>query len=342
MQLSLLLAAWFLLNIFGPWRRVFQLVRSVIRGNREQQMQAQCSVGRLECFLKQQPTILKSILVEFQETQCFFMLASQAAVLNALHRGPVNFSATNNAQLQNNYALVGFIGLVGIFPTTLCLFMLFQNNMASWYILAVSGVTLVTSIVTSVSIDNILNTASADGFIPPPADLVPITGLELLEQCGFNPPPIIYCNSNSYSDLIAPALALPGVWTCLSIYGLLFLGTVLNAARGKAGIWDSQIWLMKSANFGARLDTSSIGKWLIKVITFSFHVVLILFTLNLVLGLVSLNADGGIAVGNWTLGQVVAVAIWAPVICKYMYSSICKSEVSFSLNTRISPLLESS
>ncbi len=163
--------------------------------------------------------------------------------------------------------------------------------MASWYILAVSGVTLVTLIITSVSIDNILNMASVYSFMPPPADLVPIAGLELLEQCGFNPPPIIYCNSNS--DLIAPGLAVPGVWTCLLIYCLLFLGTVLNTARGKAGIWDSQIWLMKLANFGARLDTSDIGKWSIELITFSFHVLLISFTSILVLDLVSLNAAGG-------------------------------------------------
>lgn len=80
-------------------------------------------------------------MVEFQEVQCFFMLASQAACIVALVSGPEFLAATSLRQLYTNLQLIQVVAISGILPVTLVMFDLHRTGMNSWYIFTLSTIT---------------------------------------------------------------------------------------------------------------------------------------------------------------------------------------------------------
>jgi hypothetical protein len=70
---------------------------------------------------------------------------------------------------------------------------------------------------------------------------------------------------------------------------------------------------------GSKLVTYLNGLWIVAIS------ILYLFALySYLANLYYLNKFRAIDTSNWTLGQIVAVTIWAPVILKYIYSACCK------------------
>jgi hypothetical protein len=262
-----------------------------------------------------QAAVLKSMLVEFQEAQCFFMLATQIAVLISFRNQAKFYEPKNEAQLDMDNYLGQIIGTGGLLPISLVLFTLNNVNMNSWYILILSGITLATSSATVITSTNSEN----NGYTP--SGLGSFYDTASVDGCGGYPPPIVFCDEVWYKSTNTQYFAqavlswiyiLPlVVFTVILFQLLLSLPPLSRFIKGML----PQVSRLE----GSKLVTYLNGLWIGAIS------ILYLFAIySYLANLYYLNKFGAIDTHNWTLGQIVAVTIWAPVIFKYIYSAVCK------------------
>lgn len=103
---------------------------------------------------------LTGALAEFQKAQCFFMMAINIAAL--VNRKSGGFQPNNLQELYNTYVLIKSISISGYLPVTFTLLTLHLVDVVSWYLLVLSIVTMLVSIVTLFVIGS---------FSPSPDDL---------------------------------------------------------------------------------------------------------------------------------------------------------------------------
>jgi hypothetical protein len=152
LQLALLLVSSVLPGLlsFRPIRTAVKkaliLISVILKNGRENLSLNQTEV---EALLVRKRAVLVSFLVEFQEAQCFFMLASAVECLKALYAGPSYFNATNNIQAFNNATIFVLICTTSTLPLGFILSLLYTEGMASWYITVASITTIVLSSITA-------------------------------------------------------------------------------------------------------------------------------------------------------------------------------------------------
>jgi hypothetical protein len=267
--------------------------------------------------------VLKSVLVEFQEAQCYFMVASQAAVLTTIVKGSQEFEAATFSQVQTNSEMAALIGYAGILPTIYVMLNLYTFSMSSWYTLGISGASLILGTATLAGI----LTSNSFGFVNINIDVLNLDpGFELLDQCGKKPPPIIYCallpsdsSDSSLGDLL-PTFGYininssdistfdPIILLCWLVYAAIVLLKVLS-------YWSTARW--------QKIFRTSIIIWIFKLTLILSHATFLAFLGYYIAVLASMSTY--VDKGAWTLGQIISVTIWAPVICKLVYLAFRKS-----------------
>ena len=165
-----------------------------------------------------QLAVLKSTMVEFQEVQCFFMLASQAACIVALVSGPEFLAATSLRQLYTNLQLIQVVAISGILPVTLVMFDLHRTGMNSWYIFTLSTITN-----GDFTCGAVYERPGAKARKLQPLQYTP----ERFDKRGGNPPPIVYCldpsvHAFSFNSQCQPLME----FSCLVIYALVLIDKV--------------------------------------------------------------------------------------------------------------------
>lgn len=83
-------------------------------------------------------SILRSALVEFQEAQVFFVMATQISIIIILSRRLGTFESYSTTQSDWNNHFLLLIELAGLYTITLPLMLLQSARMVSWYILTLS------------------------------------------------------------------------------------------------------------------------------------------------------------------------------------------------------------
>ena len=262
-------------------------------------------------------SVLKSMLVEFQEAQCFFMLSFQCAALIALAAGPQVFEATSLLQLQSNISMAKAVAFMGILPITYGLWILHRIGLHSWYISVWSAITIVTSSVT-------LHLC----HVEPRADnLQKIATADRLDKCGFFPPPLIYCGSDSemgsnYSIINSLVFGLSdntANFVCIAIYGLLLLKRLAPYPKR---------WLGQMPWFQATYHR--VHPWLksrgVRILSRTLDVIIetLLLLANFFYSfMVIARSLPTISLDSWSFGQIIAVTIWSPIVSKYLYWLLC-------------------
>ena len=258
-------------------------------------------------------SILKSMLVEFQEAQCFFMLSFQCAALIALAAGPQVFEASSLLQLQSNISMVKVVAFMGILPITYGLWIIHRIGLHSWYISVWSAITIVTS---SVTLHQCKMEPRAD-------NLQEIATADRLNKCGFFPPPLVYCSSDSefgpnYSIVNGLTFGLPDNYanfSCIAIYGFLLLKRLAPYPKR---------WLGQKPWFQATYHL--VQPWLVsrgvRILSGTLNVIieiLLLFANLLYSFLVIARSLPTTSLDSWSFGQIIAVTIWSPIVSKYLY-----------------------
>jgi len=186
MQILIALLAWIILSLKGSWFTSIYQKWSRAGDTRQEKRPTKCH--------SDQVAVSKSMLVEFQEAQCFFMLATQIAVLISFGNQAKFYEPKEEAQLDMDNYLGQIIGTGGLLPISLVLFTLKNVGMISWYILILSGITLATSSATV-----IISTQNEDnGYAP--SDLAAFYDTASIDSCGGYPPPIVFCDEVWYKS----------------------------------------------------------------------------------------------------------------------------------------------
>jgi hypothetical protein len=147
------------------------------------------SVSR-DATLSHHVSIINSISVDFQESQCFFVISIQAALFVALSGDSSVLGATNLTQLRTNFAEATGMSSKFIVRVAFGLWILHRSHLDSTYILFWSVASIVISTVALFS---------KTWEQPNITGINQISDLDRLDKCGHNPPPIVYCATGPIS-----------------------------------------------------------------------------------------------------------------------------------------------
>ncbi len=278
--------------------------------------------------------VLKHTLVEFHEAQCFFLLASQIAILTALDVGggdPSVFGAyTLRAALQNATTAY-LVSTMGVLPVVIGLWSLQTAHECSVCTMLLS--------VTTVAISERALYRTRRVEVQKQMAAVDYRGWPA--SCGGHPPPLVYCGGAEEGGAGGGPLGVPSAFLeavnpiCLTI----FAATVL--------LWSRRRFL--ELGCVQRYPPFSAGHWLVVALTrppvhpLLGHAVrfltrwcrLLLDCALFTAMVVSMHVFARYAnlvdwKQGWSFGQVVAITLWFPVICKYYYW-LCRESSLFFL-----------
>ncbi|KAE9372617.1 hypothetical protein N431DRAFT_558412 [Stipitochalara longipes BDJ] len=289
---------------------------------------------RVEKLLDSKRAIVTSLSVDLQETQCFFMLASVTAIWIVLKRQELggSFGATNYYQLQNNYEFVIVIELIGVIASGGINWLLMVSDNWSSYIAAIGFITSFISLVTCIQTYVRLIGIDWDGSFGSGLPLL-YSGqnTNLLDQCGYNPPPLVYClpggatGSDKIQTMSTAMLVGVGVlWLVSCFWATIYLSV------SKVHSWldktrpsdDSRSSHSKQpADFPPGPLAFLVWIGYLGAIGMAFYC------------LVFLNRSGAVAVNDWSIGQVVSIWALVPVAVKAIYS--LSTDIMKYFNSRI-------
>ncbi|KAL8931462.1 MAG: hypothetical protein Q9211_006945, partial [Gyalolechia sp. 1 TL-2023] len=186
-QNGIALGAFALLRLFDFWIYYITIALLFCFSGLEK-AKAKAEMAR-QMGLRYRVPNLVSALFEFHKAQCFFMMAVQTAAIITVRQG--GFEAKTLQQLYNSYSAITLVSICGYLPVVFTLVSLHGAGKSSWYIIALSVITVVVSGVTAFTTRH---------FHPSPNDLMflrDITGG--WASCGTKNP-VTFCLSSHTVD----------------------------------------------------------------------------------------------------------------------------------------------
>jgi hypothetical protein len=281
------------------------LIRMLTHAPRE----AQRITSSFRSKLEQQRTVLKSIAVDFQEAQYFFMLACQSAVLaviRSLAKDPQFLGVTTMRAVTYNLVIARLICQGGILPVTFGLYIVHTTSMLSPFILALSSCTILLAVCTYFAIPTNLSGVC----------LSSLPYQSKLDKCGQNPPPVVFRKGLGTSDINFDASV---VMFCILVY-FIILGNhvrLYSYLEGRPFCGDGKMGNRVLSYF----KKSSIGLLVTHIYCFA---ALLLANTSYFIQFSGFWMDGVTNLSSWSFGQIISVTSWFQVITKYFYWSICK------------------
>lgn len=325
MQIIIIVYFWISLRIFHLFPRFLTIIKK--RYRKVSQVSRPFKImAYARNFLSLQNIALKHTLVEFQETQCFFMIASQAAILMARQSNEV-FGAVTLYQLWSNDGVAGMVSTAGVFPIVVGMWSLEKMHMLSPWIFFLSVGTVILS---EVAMSWTINA-------PTIRQLVPIENHTWPGSCGNHVPPLIWCGNKILYDAFGPVAIFYTILNpfCLVVFVVVCLvylcpwaGWVVDRFKVRKKRF-GQLFLVRPHRNIKQILESKWGSRIFvrvgpKVFTFLIELLLVASTSVDILCFVLFNFYGLIDFSSWSFGQIVAIMIWFPVVSKYLYWTFCK------------------
>lgn len=262
---------------------------------------------------KQRPALIAA-LVEFQKTQVFFMLTVEVAVIIALYNAAY-VSASSWDQLWTNLGFMQAVGFNGVDPIVFGILLLRKGGKSSWYLcllslscVLLSSITIFKSYGTSVKKEQITHKISG------------------LAAC-FDEDPSQYCLASAYeaalyAEITASSVAL---WAVSPIIMLVIQADKLASYQSTPGISR----LLRAFNaadqrlrrmFGSRMHRGLVRSSVTIVSLFAEIWLVWRLCSGIKYYFAILASTTSTSAGSiWPLGQIIAVAVWVPVIIEYLY-----------------------
>lgn len=330
MQNGIALVAFALLRLFDFW--IYYITIALLfcfSGFKKAKAKAETAK---QMGLRYRVPNLISALIEFQKAQCFFMIAVQAAAIIVVRGG--GFQAQTLQQLSNTYSAITLISICGFLPVVLTLVSLHGVGKSSWYIIALSVISVVLSGVTAFT---------SRHFNPSPNDLKFLRDASGgPASCG-NKDPTTFCLSSSTVD----PFEYPGGVKHTFIYCIIILfflildksrnSRILSRAKNKLLDHDSLqsrkptpqkqksrftvlARLSTTPSYLSNLEPSTkkrLGNLLYGCvwIVFLFFYCRCVFLLSRWIN----HQIGVIGPSTWTFGQIVGITVWLPSLIQYLY-----------------------
>ncbi|KAF4969000.1 hypothetical protein FSARC_3654 [Fusarium sarcochroum] len=266
-----------------------------------------------------------TFLAELHEAQCFFVVAIEIALINASSRSAIFTGAENWQSLLWNRDSIQFLAGMGAWPIILGQISLRRAQLDSMYYLLLSTLALV------------LAGVAADTAANPDPDRIykMFQGQNVLEECGGHPSLRTFCVEER-DGLYWYTFPAGSIYAFLGLLAILWWIKLWSIMSNTAWYSKKHESLLKRQSVA--LDWT---KWtMIKLAHFAICVAeagaiaCICFGLAVIRApLLNLLLRG--ETGTWSVGQLVAVLIWAPVISKYAHLVIRKFNFLASRTTTL-------
>ena len=265
-------------------------------------------------------------VVEFHKAQCYFMLATNIAGLIVQTRG--GLAPESLQELYNTYIFIKVIAIGGYLPITFVLLILRMLNKVGWYLLTLSVVSV------GVAIGNLYTTMN---FSPSHDDLAYLQSQSVHggpDTCGGNNP-ITWC----YDPIGVNYYGFRATNSGDGADDLLKICLVTLAFLIMEHFWHSpdctnrkiRDHLFRSCLQGSKADRfrrlTTVTRWLWKyVVPALFAIFLVGFLYCFAVFADDLNwfRLNEIYDPTWGFGQIVAILVWAPPLCEYLWESFRK------------------
>lgn len=275
----------------------------------------------MRMYLINQRSVIRFFLVEFQETQCFFVIAIQIAFILSMSAGPELYGAASLYQLGMDIAMTRAVCIGSLVSVNFGLWLVQKTNIKSFYTLLCSSITVFLSIVTF---------HMASHWSPTPDKVALLEDNDALSKCGYHPPPLIWCGPSTYflQDMLVFGLFVATVSLfcftfCHALLELLQVGSLARRhLRDANSNWLQNVYHCINGLLSSLRRTRSNWKKIFKVLNFCVEAGLFImgiWSTFIITDAVNLDAS------DWNFGQIIAVSIWAPPMFKYLYWSLCES-----------------
>ena len=259
-------------------------------------------------------------VVEFQKAQCFFMLATNIASLVVQTRG--GLAPQSLQQLYNTYIFIKVIAIGGYLPITFGLLILRMLNKVGWYLLILSVASV------GVAVGDLYTERT---FSPSPEDLSSLQEQSVQggpASCGGNKP-IAWCfkrigvNHYGFRETNTGDGADDILAVCLVTLALLIIEHFWNSSdRTNRKIRD---YIFRSRLRGSKADRiRQLNRWLWRyIVPVLFTIIALIYLYCFAVFANDLNwfRENEIYDPSWGFGQIVAILVWAPPLCEYMWES---------------------
>lgn len=255
-----------------------------------------------------------TFLAELHEAQCFFIVAIGIALLTASSRSAIFTGADNWQSLLWNRDSIQFLAGMGAWPIVLCQVTMRRARLDSVYYLLLATLALV------------LAGAAADTAANPDPDKVydSFKDQNLVAECGGNPSLRTFCVERRFGLYWNP-LPAASIYSFLGFLGILWMEQFGHRMTATAWFRKKHACLFGRSAKVYDYTTRVLAK-MVAILIFAAEVgglACIAFALAEVrVPLVALLIEGD--TGTWSVGQLVAVLIWAPVMSKYIHLVVRK------------------
>lgn len=318
-QVTILMVIWLLLSSIGWLRSALRVFMHRMHGSGVQRSKNLLVPGR-------QTAALIIALQEFQKTQVFLLLAIQVVSLLALEYSTW-LDAPTPLQLTLNAAFMMFLSTAGVYPIILGLLTLRKSRgRLEWFTLVVSLACVAVSSITWARVSRIdLYTIQQQSDI-------------MFDECG-GTNPTRYClgpgtSLRSGMDIGSVTFLRQRITIgpiCVLLY--LILENIWPAATRHGTVWTPS-WARKdetSARHPFKWTPSWVAKVLKVVVLLCAEAWLLWGNITIFMNFYSVwqeFSDDGMV---WTIGQVIGVAVWVPVLLEWLYTalrklSLCKTD----------------
>lgn len=327
MQLAIIFYIFLILRISNLIPKIMSLFAR--KKSYEPAQSVEKTVTRGWKYYDQHDVAMRTTVVDFQEAQCFFMVACQIAILTA--RTHINvLEAFTMPALWANHAVAGMVSSAGILPIVMGTWILQQIRSHSVWMFIISAATVITSEIALYSNFN----------LPQIHQLAPVDTV-WPSSCGGHRPPIVYCQ-NAYDNLsvYGPILAF-GTYVnpfCLVVFCLVEIQwlwekiqKIMDVQIGKKSV---NAWLYVGDipdSIRRRIERLNITRWgglIVRAFPYVYiGIVELLFIASIVIdarAFWTIKELGFIKFDTWSFGQLVAITLWLPVVCKYFFWTSCK------------------
>lgn len=280
-------------------------------------------------------TSVNSALVDFQEAQIFFALSIQVAVFFSLRQDKaLGGEETFASVLLDRY--LNELSTSLLFYSVSCGQIILESTWTnSWYIL-----TLYLSV---------LSISWSFWFSIPPigtfGDYPQLVGNSdlRLTACGNNISPMVFCAGDSFWTpgegvfMIDSGTSTVGIIMSFLVLPLMILRRLRHwqiysqqaqGAHIPANNLNGRPWVLAII---PRIRQGLIHPITCRLVHWTVDIMYAVVSGNLILGitfetLVIINITWSTkSSSNWSLGQIIALTVWAPVICKFVYLLLCAS-----------------
>lgn len=269
-----------------------------------------------------------AFLTEFHEAQCFFIFATSIALIYA-QKQKAGFNGADNWQsLVDNQELVGNLGLSGAAPIILTQLTLDRLGMNSVYSLTCSTLSLVVAGVVLTQLREFGADRVHEMF----------SKTEGIDECGGYPSLRTFCVARSSAPDPTTASAAK-IFPWLALLFVLWCVKIASMAARARGTYPGRARKQRLEEVFALSRRATATEWakdivprVVKLAVLVAHGVIVALLYSNLDFIAMSRAHSGDEDGGWNVGQIIAMLIWVPVLAKYLYTVLCKFDITLYPN----------